>query len=260
MPIRFSILFKGRPLGCIAFGAGSIGNASIATLIKDLRSDLMNRQDVCGRSFDPEKYTVEEIAGIIADFLGAEFSKPGSAPMLPQMDIGILLGGYSAGKSSGEVWAVNFHQGKAQRPTRLRAENEAGINWGGSSEVLQRIMIGYSPAIFEVLAQVNSSSTGQVTVEQLFSELNPLLMAKLQAPVVFAPMPIQDAIDLAEFLVNAAIMYSRFIPGAQIVGGPIEIAAITKHEGFKWIRRKHHYNENLNPEPAHVIIDRPKQD
>src|SRR5262249_36999763 len=223
-------------------------------------SDLMKRRGAHGENFNPDKYTVEEVAKIVAGFLEAEFNKPGAAPILPQMDIGILLGGYSTGKSSGEVWAINLHQGRAQSPTRLRAENEAGLNWGGSSEVLQRIIIGYSPGIFEVLAQVNSSTTGQVTAEQLFSELNPLLMAKLQAPVVFAPMPIQDAIDLAEFLVSAAIAYSRFIPGAQIVGGPIEIAAITKHEGFKWIRRKHYYSENLNQEPSHVIIDRTEQD
>jgi len=30
-----------------------------------------------------------------------------------------------------------------------------------------------------------------------------------------------------------AITYFRFTPGAPSVGGPIEIAAITKHEGFK---------------------------
>jgi hypothetical protein len=62
-------------------------------------------------------------------------------------------------------------------------------------------------------------------------------------------MPIQDAIELAEFLVHTAIMFSRFTPGPQAVGGPIEIAAITKHEGFKWIRRKHYFHSEFNPEP-----------
>lgn len=57
----------------------------------------------------------------------------------------------------------------------------------------------------------------------------------------------QDAIDLAEFLVHLTIMFSRFSPGAPSVGGPIEIAAVTKHEGFKWIKRKHYYEQRLNP-------------
>ena len=60
-------------------------------------------------------------------------------------------------------------------------------------------------------------------------------------------MPIQDALDLAEFLVDLTIKVSRFIPGPAVVGGPIEVAGITKHEGFKWIKRKYYYEERLNP-------------
>jgi hypothetical protein len=60
-------------------------------------------------------------------------------------------------------------------------------------------------------------------------------------------MPIQDAIDLAEYLVHTTIQYVRFSPGEPVVGGPIEIATITKHEGFKWIRRKHFFEARLNP-------------
>jgi len=88
------------------------------------------------------------------------------------------------------------------------------------------------------------------------NQLGPVLAAQLQAPLVFAPMPIQDVIDLARFFVHSAIMYSRFLPGPNIVGGPIEIAAITKHENFKWISRKHYYDQPLNREPIHVVVDK----
>jgi hypothetical protein len=30
------------------------------------------------------------------------------------------------------------------------------------------------------------------------------------------------------------------------VGGPTEIAAITKHEGFKWVQRKHFFPRDVN--------------
>ncbi len=42
-------------------------------------------------------------------------------------------------------------------------------------------------------------------------------------------------------------MVSRFTPGAPTVGGPIEIATITKHEDFKWVKRKHYWEEKYNP-------------
>ena len=52
-------------------------------------------------------------------------------------------------------------------------------------------------------------------------------------------MPIQDAIDLARFLVETTIGFVRFavfLPKS--VGGAVEIAAITKHEGFRWVQSK----------------------
>lgn len=65
--------------------------------------------------------------------------------------------------------------------------------------------------------------------------------------LVEAPMPIQDAIDLSEFLVHTTAMFTRFKRGAATVGGPVESAAITKHEGFRWVRRKHYFDQTLNP-------------
>jgi hypothetical protein len=210
--------------------------------------------------FNPEEYTMEEVAGIVANFLGRECAKKQNATVLPGLNIGIFLGGYSTNEPLGESWSVEIKVGKPTGPTRLRQPDQPGINWGGQSEVLQRIVLGFSPALYQVLAEVSGAQgQGAVSPQQLFEQLNPLLMARLQAPVVFAPMPIQDAIDLGRFLVHSAIMYSRFLPGPQTVGGPIEIAAITKHEGFKWISRKHYYDYSLNQEPRHVIVDRQRE-
>jgi len=41
--------------------------------------------------------------------------------------------------------------------------------------------------------------------------------------------------------------FIRFAVGLhKTVGGQTEIAAITKHEGFKWVQRKHFYPPDLN--------------
>jgi hypothetical protein len=70
----------------------------------------------------------------------------------------------------------------------------------------------------------------------------------IQLPVVLPAMPLRDAIDLAEFMVDLTVKFSRFKPGAPTVGGPIEIAAISKHEGFRWVQRKYYFTRELNPE------------
>lgn len=59
-------------------------------------------------------------------------------------------------------------------------------------------------------------------------------------------MPLQDVIYLADFLAETVINFAKYRPGAQTVGGPIEIAVISKHEGFKWVKRKHYFNMELN--------------
>lgn len=242
-------IVKGQPIGCITFGSGNIGAASIGTLIKDLRKELTETPKK--RNFDINNYMMEDVANILAQFLGEECAKLDTAAKF-STNMGFLLGGYSKPGSLGESWSVEIKNGIPQKPTQLRKPDEPGISWGGQGEVLQRIVIGFSPELFPALASVTNPPQDPADMAQ---KLTPLLAARLQAQIIFAPMPIQDAIDLGRFLVHAAIMYTRFTPGANIVGGPIEIAAITKHENFKWISRKHYYDQSLNREPSHVVID-----
>jgi hypothetical protein len=100
---------------------------------------------------------------------------------------------------------------------------------------------GFAPRLEDVLRGVLAGH------QELLSDLMRLIKQKLEARLILPPMPIQDVIDLAESLVDLCRMYYRFHEGAQIVGGPIEVAAITKHEGFKWIKRKYYYSRELNP-------------
>jgi hypothetical protein len=77
-------------------------------------------------------------------------------------------------------------------------------------------------------------------------QLTKLLPSTYQT-VILAAAPIQDAIDLARYLVDTTKGFIRFsVNRAKTVGGPVEIAAITKHEGFKWVQRKHFYSAEYN--------------
>src|ERR1700693_5446332 len=50
-------LVKGQPIGCITFGSGNIGTASIGTLIKDLRKKLT--ESPREMEFNTDEYTME---------------------------------------------------------------------------------------------------------------------------------------------------------------------------------------------------------
>jgi hypothetical protein len=236
---KIANLLKGEPVGCVAYGSGSIGNASISTLLKDFRRRLTDGEET---AFDRQHYTMESVSTLLLDFLKVRIDE--LQPTEPKPSIGIMLGGFSKQQNLGEGWIISIENGITKEPRLLRATGDVGLNWGGEQESIARLILGFSPLLMDVL---QTFIKPQPSPEQL-AELTTLLRDSLQAPLVFAPMPIQDAIDLAEWLVHTAEMFSRFIPGPTSVGGPIESAAITKHEGFRWIRRKHYYRNELNPE------------
>jgi hypothetical protein len=235
---KIANLCKGTPIGCVTFGSGSIGNASISTLLKDFRRKITPPSGEI--AFDLGNYSMEDVAKKLTVFLKLECeAQPAGSP---KPTLGIFLGGYSSKDSLGETWSVNIKDGQAEEPKRIHKPQDVGIAWGGEGgEAIQRLVNGYGnrlPAVLKTLMNPPDAA----------DKLMGLITPKMQAQLIFAPMPIQDAIDLGEFLVHTAIQFSRFAPGAQTVGGPIEIAAITKHEGFKWIRRKHYYGVKLNRE------------
>lgn len=62
-----------------------------------------------------------------------------------------------------------------------------------------------------------------------------------------ALMPKQDLIELAEALVSITAIERRASDDAGTVGGPIDVALITRAEGFVWVKRKHFFDPALNP-------------
>jgi hypothetical protein len=229
-------LRKGLPIGAITWGIGSIGRASISTLAKDFRALLENDPQW---KIDLAKYRIEDVAQKFTHFfLGKYRTEFQDWEVKP--DIGFIVVGYSAGSSMSEEYLIRIDKGECIGPVLLRKPYEAGITWDGQPEAILRLVKGYSERLPTVLAQ---SGIPEKKIAEIIAHMD----AALLSPMVVDPMPIQDAIHLAEFLVNTTIQFSRFNPGATTVDGPVEIAAITKHEGFKWIKRKYYYRRDLNP-------------
>jgi hypothetical protein len=237
-------LRKGLPIGCIFWGAGGIGNTSISTLLKDLRKRFAGQEpDWAEWEINPRSYTVEEIARRVREFLFLENYEPTFAGSTAKPDFGIYIAGYSSGQTLGEMHLIAIQEsGKCEDPVLVTDPDQPAILAGGQADAVYRLVRGFGLAVETVLGEQPF-----LTPEQQIALLA-ALTERLGVPVLTAAMPIQDAIDLAEFLADVSVKYSRFTPGAATIGGPIEVAAITKHEGFKWIKRKYYYSRELNPE------------
>lgn len=237
-------LKKGLPIGVITWGAGAIGTASISTLIKDLRQRLSdkglpNSQDWL---IDDKSYSIEAVAHKVREFMYNESYIPAYEdwPAEQKPYVGFIVAGYSPKEALSEEYAIYINAGECEGPFLLRPKELSGITWNGEPEAISRLVMGFGTKLPDVLKHRLG-----VPDKQIGPTLN-ILTEELAAPLAQPAMPFQDAIDLAEFLVDLTIKFSRFIPGAPTVGGPIEIAGISKHEGFKWVRRKHYFSRELN--------------
>jgi hypothetical protein len=233
-------LVKGLPIGVMATGAGGIGVESLATLLKDLRHRLSGSGDAqwAQWALHPNEYTLEEVAGRVREFL---FDK--AQQQNYDVFIKLRICGYSAGKPLPEVWEVEINgRVNCPGPTRVQGEADVGARWDGEYDAMNRIMLGWGANMVAALRNIfNLSEPDAIALLPKFTE-------QLMEQMVLAAMPVQDAIDLARYMVETTIGYVRFAVNRQPkgVGGPVEIAAITKHEAFKWVQRRHFFPEALN--------------
>ncbi len=232
-------LYKGLPIGAMTWGAGSIGSASMSTLAKDLRQRFTD--PVWDEwKLDPRTYTLEHVARKARQFLFDEtyVRAFGAGPIKPSL--GFMIAGYSSGADLPEVWQIDIDNGNCAEPSCIRGRDLVGINWNGQIEAVTRLVLGCGTALGQALTELGLPN----------DQIQPALQhiwARLEAPLAMPAMPIQDAIDLAIFLAETANNFSKFTPGPPTVGGPIETAAITKHEGFRWVQRKFYYDPAYNP-------------
>jgi hypothetical protein len=234
-------LVKGLPIGGLTWGAGGIGSASISTNTKDLRRRLTG--DDPGHAdwkLDRDTYTIEAVAQRAREFMFEELFRGAYSDNPPaEYFLGYKVCGYSANAPLPELWDFRIADGKCEPPRLMRGQEDCGPNWDGEYEAMDRLLLGVGSNYRQAL--IDDGLPPEVA-----DKLNHAIIRKLRVPVVLAAMPIQDAIELAIFMVETTIRFVRFNLRAETVGGPVETAVITKHEGFKWVQRKLFYTGELN--------------
>ncbi len=78
-----------------------------------------------------------------------------------------------------------------------------------------------------------------------FEEIRTSSRTAIEGMVEFMPKP--ELAKMAEALVNLTSIKRRVSRGMETVGGPIDVAVISRTEGFIWVKRKHYFSTELNP-------------
>jgi hypothetical protein len=231
-------LFRRNPICAMTCGMGNIGAASIATLAKDLRAKFAS--DDPAWKLEPENFTIQEVAEKARKYLYEEkFLALTPAPNNASFEF--WVGGYSSDRSIGhEVRKIAIVGGTCGDPEVVVTPGNFGFFVGGQPAPVNRLIIGFDDSLVSALP-------GMGVDPQNVAAVVASLRQQTEVRLVAQTMPVRDAIDLADFLVETTKRFFRFLPGADIVGGETDIAVVTRYEGFKWIKRKHFYPQSLNP-------------
>ena len=225
-------LHRNCPVAAMFCGMGNMAGRSISNLSKELRWELMSGE----RMMNPDDYSIESVVTRAHEFFAEKYAQV-AADESHSMEY--YVSGYGAKSAHGEVWKFQILSGTMLDPTQLRTEGEHGINWGGQTSPIARLIGGLDPNFLSVIKELGVVSPGAEALRSVLTE-------RFSTPLYDPAMPTNDVIRLAEFLVDVTKGYYSFAEGSDIVGGPTDIASVTRWEGFRWIKRKHYYPQNLN--------------
>jgi hypothetical protein len=210
-------------VGVVTYGAGTIGLATPRTAhsyLPEFEAEVATGE--------PGRLSVGDFARRLSDFFIRQWT--GNMPAdYAGSDMVFLVGGYDEGEPYGRVFEI-FIPSRPQ-PHEV-SEGNFGIVWGGQREVTDRILQGFDPALLPIVQQAFALS------DQQRDELENHLKGSLSIPIPYPFLPLQDCVDLSIFLIRTTITIQKWSVGIRGVGGAIDVATITRTDGYHAIQKK----------------------
>jgi hypothetical protein len=214
---------KDYPIGVMTWGLASIEARSIQSLIMEFEYSYKSTEDNLG-------YSVRTVADDLLSFIRDRYEAAYPTPTDDQ-GLGLYVGGFSAGEFFSSQYAYQFPSDTdwtVMHADREDGNKDFGASWWGLTDPLTRLIRGFSgPSLDELVRRGADQTIVRQWAEDGASGL----------PLVFDGMPLQDAVDFAEFAVQVTIGSFRFASGPPLCGGDVDIAVI-RPGTFQWAQRK----------------------
>ena len=190
---------------------------------------------------------------------------------------GVVVAGYGSSEifPAYQQLVVQGHIGdelccKVEKTFEVTHHGIAMIQPFARTSMIQTFTDGFSPSLEHIL-----HTEGRRAIESVFADLSARGVQVPQADIdaivgqrhtsfmtdwkrenwrqnfnplveVLQTLSIQEMAHLAESLLGLESLKERVTSPTETVGGPIDVAAITKSEGLVWIKRKHYFDADLN--------------
>ncbi len=154
---------------------------------------------------------------------------------LPIMEL--LVAGHDP-DGSNHVYKITIPDPKEKTGIVKKLENEqCGATWIGQTEVLIRIIRGWSPEIkkLRIIQEIPDKKR-----EELLRQFD-----DQEYLINWGTMTVQDAIEFSNLAIRTTSAIQKITDGTWSkpgsspgVGGPVDIAVITPEKGFVWVKKK----------------------
>lgn len=212
-------------IGLATYGTAFILGRSTSSWVQDFSFELRKAKELDG-------LTIESFLGKFREYFGAKVEEH-RAKTKGEAEVGFLIAGYDD-KGVGRIYRVVF---PGAEPTEKASTKASGMTWQGDTNTIQRIILGAD------LIQLSQLDFFQKLDDQAKKAARDQL-GQMQYQIFYNFLSLQDAIELATFLVEATVVMQRFsfgtvgkIGDVPSVGGPVDSLVITPG-GLSWIRQK----------------------
>lgn len=239
------------------------------SLIKDSRKKIFDKLPITAAAS-------RNLASIIHEILCREFFGP--------FETGVVIAGFGDDEFLPSLINFEMEQMVESRPryrlagkTEINADNTAAVTPFAQLDMVQAFMNGIQHGLSDYMTKTTDDLFSGVVdaMIQIVTAKDKKLGAELSITIspnvdslkkqlftdwknrqrrywepvvgIVSTLPKDELASMAEALVNLTKFRRRVTNVPETVGGPIDVAVITKGDGFVWVKRKHYFSPELNP-------------
>jgi hypothetical protein len=217
------LLFFNKPnnfVSAVTYGQAAIGLRTANSFLPEFEAGLSSE----------ERLPVEDFAKQLSDFFLRQWNEiMPSTEEYEGPNMTFVVGGYNQESPYGDAFLFEIPR---QPEPQKQHDNGFGMTWGGQREIVDRLLQGFDNNLIHIVKD-------ELKLEDSRTDsLLQTLQGNLQMPVPIQAMALQDCVDLAVFFINTTVLAQNLTIGIRGVGGPIDVAIITRRDGFKFIQKK----------------------
>lgn len=179
-----------------------------------------------------EHYNDSELPGSVESVANTfiEIATPVAKDSGNNMQMTVLIGGFSPKENFGEMWEATLPSGKLKCQ---RKPGERTIGWRGCCNAINTLWYGYDGK--KLRQSFKDFGIDATTANEVIKDY--------QKKVAWGPerldyaKPLGGSADLVKFLLSVQINYERFMPGKGLCNYPIQLVTISRSEGVKWLEK-----------------------